>query len=54
MLKSLGININTVPVLDLRVKGASKIINDRSFSSDVELVSKIGNICIDNFQKNNI
>ena len=28
------ININTVPVLDLRVKGSSNIIGDRSFSSN--------------------
>ena len=54
MLKLLGININTVPVLDLRVKGASKVIYDRSFSNNVKLVSKIGDICINNFHKNNI
>ena len=54
MLKMLGVNINTVPVLDLRVKGASKVINDRSFSSDVKLVSKIGNICIENYHKDKI
>ena len=40
MLKLLGININTVPVLDLRVKGASKVIYDRSFSNNVKF-SKI-------------
>ena len=54
MLKLLGININTVPVLDLRVKGASKVIYDRSFSNNVKLVSKIGDICINNYHKNNI
>ena len=54
MLKILGININTVPVLDLRVKGASKIINNRSFSNNVKLVSKIGDICIDNYLKDKI
>ena len=54
ILKTLGININTVPVLDLRINDSSKIIGDRSFSKDSRLVSKIGNICIDNFQKNNI
>ncbi|MDB9826164.1 glycoside hydrolase family 3 protein, partial [Candidatus Pelagibacter sp.] len=54
MLKLIGANINTVPVLDLRINGSSKIIGDRSFSKDSRLVSKIGNTCIDNFQKNNI
>ena len=34
LLKSIGVNINTVPVLDLRVKGASNIIGDRSFSKN--------------------
>ena len=32
LLKLIGVNINTVPVLDLRVKGASNIIGNRSFS----------------------
>ena len=34
LLRLIGVNINTVPVLDLRVKGASNIIGDRSFSKD--------------------
>ena len=32
LLKLIGVNINTSPVLDLRVKGSSNIIGDRSFS----------------------
>ena len=54
LLKSIGVNINTVPVLDLRVKGSSNIIGDRSFSNKSKLVSKIGDICIKNFHKNKI
>ena len=54
MLKKIGININTSPVLDLRVKGASKIIGDRSFSRNPKIVSEIGNFCIKNFHKNGI
>ena len=54
LLKSMGININTSPVLDLRVKGASNIIGDRSFSKDPKIVSKIGDLCINNFKKNGI
>ncbi len=54
LLKSIGININTLPVLDLRLKGSSNIIGDRSFSNDVRVVSKIGDICIDFFYKNKI
>ena len=54
LLKSIGANINTLPVLDLRLKGSSSIIGDRSFSKDPKIVSKIGNICINNFHSNNI
>jgi len=54
ILKSVGININTVPILDLRIKGASNIIGDRSFSNNPKIVSKIGDICIKAFHKNNI
>ena len=53
-LSSLGININTIPVLDLIHKGSSKIIGDRSYSKDPEIVSKIGDICIKNLKKNSI
>ena len=31
LLKSIGVNINTVPVLDIRVKGASNIIKQRDY-----------------------
>jgi len=54
LLKSIGANINTLPVLDLRLKGSSSIIGDRSFSKDPKIVSTIGDICINNFHSNNI
>ena len=54
LLKLIGANINTLPVLDLRLKGSSSIIGDRSFSKDPKIVSKIGDICINNFHSNNI
>ncbi len=54
LLRSMGININTVPVLDLKVKGASNIIGDRSFSNNYKINSKIGDICIKLFHKNSI
>ena len=53
-LKLIGVNLNTVPVLDLRLKGSSSIIGDRSFSNDPKVVSRIGDICIENFHKNKI
>ena len=54
LLKLIGVNINTVPVLDLRVKGASNIIGDRSFSNKKNIVSKMGDLCIKLFHKNSI
>ena len=54
LLKLIGVNLNTSPVLDLRVKGASNIIGDRSFSKDPKIVSKIGDYCINFFHKNKI
>ena len=54
LLNKIGANINTVPVLDLRVKRASKIIGDRSFSKNYKIVSKIGDLCIQYFHENNI
>ena len=54
LLKLIGVNINTVPVLDIRVKGASGIIGDRSFSKNKNTISKMGNLCIKLFHKNSI
>lgn len=52
LLKNIGVNINTVPVLDLRYKDASSVIGDRSFSNDKKIVSRLGNVCINLFHKN--
>ena len=54
LLKQIGVNINTLPVLDLKIKGSSIIIGDRSFSQNKRIVSKIGDICIDLFNGNSI
>ena len=54
LLKELGVNINSVPVLDLKISGSSKIIGDRSFSRDPNIVSKIGDICIKAYKENSI
>ena len=53
-LKLIGANINTSPVLDLRVKGSSNVIGDRSFSKNPRIVSKIGDHCISHYHKNRI
>ena len=54
ILKNVGVNINTVPVLDVRRKNSHKIIGDRSFSYKSSIVKKIGKFCIDFYQKNKI
>jgi len=54
LLKLIGANINTLPVLDLRTKGSSSVIGDRSFSKDPKIVSKIGDICIRHFHLNKL
>jgi|TARA_B110000967_G_C18847249_1_gene542642 beta-N-acetylhexosaminidase len=54
LLRLIGANINTLPVLDLRSNDASNVIGDRSFSNEVKIVSKIGNLCINYFHKNKI
>ena len=46
LLISVGININTVPVLDIFRKKSHKVIGNRSFSSDPYIVSKLGKLCI--------
>ena len=54
LLKLIGANINTVPVLDRRVKGSSNIIGDRAYSNNPKLISKLGDFCIKYFHRNSI
>lgn len=54
ILKRVGININTVPVLDVIRKKSHNVIGSRSFSENPENVSKLGKICIDLYKKNKI
>ncbi len=54
LLNKIGVNINTVPVLDIRRKSSNKIIGDRSFDTKPKIVSKIGDYFINQFHRNNI
>ena len=45
-LKKIGININTIPVLDVLRKNTNKIIGKRSFSKNKEIVKNLGKITI--------
>lgn len=53
-LKSLGINMNLAPVLDVNVNPANPVINVRSFSEDPDLVAKMGVAQVKGFQGQNI
>ena len=46
ILKNIGININTVPVLDVLRRSTNKIIGSRSFSIDKNIVKKLGEITL--------
>ena len=54
LLRTLGVNINSVPVLDISRFKSHSIIGDRSYSSNKKIVSEIGNICIQKFHSNRI
>jgi len=54
IFKEVGININTVPVLDVARKQTHNIIGDRSFSKNKKVVSAIGDCCIKFYSQNKI
>ena len=54
IFKEVGININTLPVLDVRRKFTHSIIGTRSFSNNPKIVSEIGKICIKLHENNKI
>ena len=54
LLLKTGININTSPVLDLSHSNTHKVIGNRSYSNDPNLVSELGKLCVNSFKKNNI
>ena len=45
-LNSIGVNVNTIPVLDILRKNTNKIIGNRSFSDKPEIVKKLGEITV--------
>ena len=54
ILVKMGINLNTVPLLDVRRVNSNNIIGDRAFGYKPKLVSEIGDFCIKQFSSNNI
>ncbi len=53
-LKNIGINFNTIPVLDILRKNTNKVIGRRSFSNNKDIVKKLGDITINECHKNKI
>jgi beta-N-acetylhexosaminidase len=47
MLRSVGINVNALPLLDVRQEGASDIIGDRALGSEPMQVAALGRAVID-------
>ena len=54
ILNQLGININTIPVLDVLRNSTHKIIGNRSFSRDQNIVKQLGETTIKNLYKKKI
>ena len=53
-LRAIGININTIPVLDVLRKNTNKIIGKRSFSNYEKIVKKLGEETIKTCHTKNI
>ncbi len=53
-LKKIGININTVPVLDVLRKNTSSIIGNRSFSTNSNIIKILGKICVKEYNLNKV
>jgi beta-N-acetylhexosaminidase len=47
MLRSCGINVNCLPLLDVRQEGASDIIGDRALGSEPMQVAALGRVVLD-------
>ena len=54
ILKKIGVNINTVPVLDVREKNTSTIIGDRSYSKDPREVANIGKFLLKLYKRRKV
>jgi beta-N-acetylhexosaminidase len=53
-LSNIGINVNTIPVLDILRSNTSKVIGNRSFSNKKEIVKRLGKITINQCHNNKI
>ncbi len=54
ILKDLGFNVNTIPVLDVLKPYTNKIIGKRSFSKNKKIVKEMGELTIKYLHSNNL
>ena len=54
ILKNLGINMNTIPVLDVLRNNTNRIIGNRSFSKDKKIVKELGALTVGYLRLNKI
>ena len=54
ILNSLGININTVPVMDKLYNFTNNFLRNRIYSSKLKTINSLSKICINTFKKNKI
>ncbi len=54
IFRQLGININTVPVLDVLRTNTTKVIGSRSFSKNSRIVKVLGQVCINQYHLNKV
>ncbi len=54
ILKKIGININTIPVLDVLRKNTHSIIGERSFSEKKRIVKQLGKVAVKECHNQNI
>ena len=54
ILNKLGININTIPVLDVLRNNTNKVIGTRSFSKDKHIINQLGKLTIKHLHQNRI
>ncbi len=54
ILKNLGININTVPVLDKLYKETNTFLKHRIYSSKIKTIKNLSKVCIEIYNKNKI
>ena len=54
IFKSLGVNINTVPVLDKLYNSTHKFLKERIYSSNTKVIKSLSKVCIETYKKNKI